>query len=315
MPLEFKKVFPSDYERIVPLLEKFDSLGVQRISKKELFKVHWESGVDFCGVQVEDNGKTVAYLGLIFSKRKIKDKEKIFCNLTNLVIDESYRGQRLTHKIIQYVQSLGSFSLTAITPIPSLYSMYKANAFKDANDFRTIFWRNPFWADSGLSKLLTEEVQMKKYLSESSLSVYNDHKQFNCQMGVFKKGEQSAFVVMKGLSGQRRKFITNRAINYMDWACRKFLKTDLLSPLMNCLEVHFCDNYEFLLANMSDFVALCGKKCALSALCIRKDFCDKYPSLYAPKNNFYHSRQMFYSKDVALEDYDTLYSEVFVLDM
>jgi hypothetical protein len=314
MPLDFKKVFPSDFEKIVPLLNKFSRGGFSGNDKRELFKLHWNSGVDFCGIQVVDGENPIAYLGLIFSQRCIRGQKQIFCNLTNLVVDERYRGQKLTHRIVQYLQSLGDFSLTAITPIPSLYSMYKSNGFVELNDYRTVFWKNSFKKTTN-GELLTEQSQIRKNVAGSSLDIYEDHRQFNCQMAVFKKGNQAAFIVMKKLSGQRRKFITNRLINYFDWACRKILKADMLSSPMWCLEVHYCDNYEFLLQNMGDFVVLCHSKYGAPAISIRQDLCDKFPSAYFLKNRFFHSRQMFYSKSVASEDYDTLYSEIFVLDM
>lgn len=312
--MEFKKVFPSDFEKILPLINKYSRNGLPNRSKEELFKFHWDSGVDFCGIQVVDGDNPIAYLGLIFSRRYIKGQKQTFCNLTSLVVDERYRGQKITHRIVQYLQSLGDFSLTAITPIPSLYGMYKSNGFIELNDFRVVFWNNSFKKNTE-GELLTGQSQIRKGIAGNILKIYDNHQQFNCQMVVFKKGDQAAFVVMKKLSGQRRKFITNRLINYFDWTWRKIFKTDLLSSAMWCLEIHYCDNYEFLLRNIGDFVALCHNKYGAPAISVRQDFCDKFPSAYFLKNRFFHSRQMFYSKSVVPEDYDTLYSEIFVLDM
>lgn len=315
MALEFKKVYPADYERIRPLLQHYVS-GEERPDKFSLlFQFHWQCSIDFCGVVVEDEGEPIAYLGVIFSDRGIKNSLEVFGNLTTLIISEKYRGQKLTHRIIQYLQSLGTFSLTAITPIPSLYSMYKSNNFADLNDSRTVFWKSPFPFKPVKAKLITGGAEIEKHLRSGSLQIYLDHKRFNCRMWVFQKNNESAFVVMKDMKAQRRKFITQRIINYLDWGFRKFFKTDLLSPITSCSEIHYCDNYPLLMNHFNDFAALAFKHPGVKAISVRQEVAMKYKPVYWWKNQFHHSRQMFFSKSVSIENYDTLYSEIFVLDM
>jgi hypothetical protein len=132
---------------------------------------------------------------------------------------------------------------------------------------------------------------------------------------LFKKGDQSALVILKDLKGQRRKFITNRWIGYMDWALRKFLRLDFFSKNMVCKEIHFCDNYAFLMAEMNGFLALTFPQLNVSAICAKKEQVLKYAPSYTLTSEFNHSRQMFFSKSVSNEDYDGLYSELFVMDM
>lgn len=315
MGLQFKKVYPTDYEHIKPLLQQYISAEEQKDKFPLLFLHHWKCSIDFCGVMVEDEGKAIAYLGVIFSDRRINEKSEVFGNLTTLIINEKYRGQKLTHRIIQYLQSQGNFSLTAITPIPSLYGMYKSNSFTDLNDCRTVFWKNPFAAKPAMARLITDGAEVEKYLTDGSLQIYMDHKRFNCRMWVFQKNNEAAFVVMKDMKAQRRKFVTQKSINYLDWGFRKFFKTDLLSPIMSCSEIHYCDNYPLLMNHFNDFAALAFKQPWVKAVSVRQEVAMKYKPVYWWKNQFYHSRQMFFSKSVPIENYDTLYSEIFVLDM
>lgn len=315
MALEFKKVFPSDYPQVLPLLEKFETAGALKEKFPLLFQFHWPCTIDFCGVMIVDEGKVIAYLGLVFSDRIIQGKPEIFANLTTLIIDSDYRGQKLTHRIVQYLQSLGNFSLTAITPIPSLYSMYKSNGFRDLLDHRVIFWKSPFLGKNSAFTLLSDKKEIAKNLTGESLRIFNDHQAFHCDLLLFKKGNQTAFLVLKDIKGQRRKFITNRWIGYLDWALRKFLRLDAFSKTMVCKEIHYCDNYAFLLANLKGFLALAYPLFQVSAICIKKEQVLNFKPAYGLVSEFNHSRQMFFSKSVSNLGYDGLYSELFVMDM
>lgn len=315
MALEFQKVFPSDYPQILPLLEKFETAGALKEKFPLLFQYHWPCSIDFCGVMIEDEGKVIAYLGLVFSDRLIQGKPEIFANLTTLIIDSDYRGQKLTHRIVQYLQSLGDFSLTAITPIPSLYSMYKSNGFRDLLDHRVIFWKSPFLVRNPACVLHSDPKEIAQNLTGESLRIFNDHQAFHCDLLLFKKGNESAMVVLKDIKGQRRKFITNRWISYMDWTLRKFLRLDLLSTTMVCKEIHYCDNYAFLLSEWKGFLALAYPLLQVSAICVKKEQVLRFAPTYGLSSEFNHSRQMFFSKSVSNEDYDGLYSELFVMDM
>ncbi|MBX2902496.1 MAG: hypothetical protein KF872_02985 [Chitinophagales bacterium] len=314
MALEFKKVYPEDYSTILPLLEKFQSAFSDE-QKRQLFKIHWKVSIDFCGVKIEDNGAVIAYLGLIFSERNFNGNTVVFCNLTSLVIDEKYRGQKLTHRIVQYLQSLGNFMLTAITPIPSLYKMYESNGFKCVSDYRTVFWKLPFY--TAAPAVVTSNWQaMAHRLTTAELAIAQTHTAYNCKVLLFSVGEKSVLLVVKNRSGQRRKFITAKVIGYIDLLCRKIARFSLLDTIMVCPEIHYCSDYKFLMQHIAAFAAAFFKAYkAYSCFCMRKEFTDKYQPKYFLTSSFLHSRQMFYSAELGSEDYDTLYSEIFVLDM
>ena len=304
-----------DYPKVLPLLEKFETAGDLKEKFPLLFQTHWPCSIDFCGVMIQDENKVIAYLGLIFSDRIIQGKSEVFANLTTLIIDSDYRGQKLTHRIVQYLQSLGDYSLTAITPIPSLYSMYKSNGFRDLQDNRVVFWKGLFGKPVVESLLLTNLDEIEKKLTGESLRIFKDHKNFNCDIWLFSKGNQSAMVILKNLKGQRRKFITNRWIGYLDWALRKFLRLDFFSKPMICKEIHYCDNYPFLMTELEVFLNLAFPVSQVVAICAKKEQVLKGRPSYSFTSEFFHSRQMFFSKTVSNLDYDGLYSELFVMDM
>lgn len=314
--MEFKKVFSSDYDFVSPLIDKFDGGSLSKEKKRLLFNSKWSSAVDFVGVMIVDKNKPIAYLGLIFSDREIDGSKQIFCNLSSLIIDPDYRGQKLSHKIIQYLQSLGNFTLTAITPIPSLYKMYESNGFQSVNDYRTAFWKHYFLKKSQSFQIFFNKDIPKQDLSTTECSILEDHLGTNCTFVLFKNKQNQAFLVLKNKIAQRRKFITNKWLNYLDYALRKSVRKGFLENVMTCPEVHYCSNYKFVLENISDFAALFFEhNKQFGSFCLRTYFVNQYQCSYPLRSNYWHSRQLFYSKELQEKDYDTLYSEIFLLDM
>lgn len=313
--MEFKKVYSADFETVYEHLLKFDQANVSKEERKKLFIKQWNVEEDFFGIMVIDKHMVIAYLGLVFSKRNINGEEKSFCNLSGLMIDEKYRGQKLTHKIVQYLQSLGDYTLTAITPIPSLYGMYKSNGFVDLNDYRCVFWKHPFLFAKSNAELVSEAEKMESLLKGEQLQIYRDHRQFNCLHLIFRIDNCDVYLILKHSKKQRRKLITNKALNYLDWLFRKMMHIDLLSKLTDIYEIHYCSNYLLLTKNINVFAALFFRLFKAPCFCMRKDFAEKHNTNYLLSNEFFYSRQMFRSSSVSADYYDTLYSEIFVLDM
>ncbi|MCS6818838.1 MAG: hypothetical protein RMJ53_04005 [Chitinophagales bacterium] len=313
MSLSFRKVYPEDYALIEPLLKKISDNPIKFMP---LFFNRWKSKESFVGVAAEQQGNVKAFLGLVFSDREINGRTLTFCNLTTLIIDESLRGQKLSYKIIEFVKSLGDFVLTAITPIPSLYNMYESQGFKRVNDFRTIFWRMPLPGASSGFKLISLNESANEILTQSERKILADHLEFNCLTLLFQSQKEHALLILKPYSAQRRKFITQRFLNYSDYAMRKIFNYSFLDTVITPLEVHYCSNYPFLLANIKAFAAhLFTLQEKIPGFFVRTFYCERFKNSYPLKNNFWHSRQLYFSEYISEEQFDTLYSEIFLLDL
>ena len=68
--MEIQKVFAHDFEGVYELIKKYDSVRNKQFYQN-LFVKHWQTEEDFFGFMIIENGKVIAYLGLIFSKREI----------------------------------------------------------------------------------------------------------------------------------------------------------------------------------------------------------------------------------------------------
>jgi hypothetical protein len=311
--MTIRKVLASDENTIIELFKKFDDTPVNHDDKRVLFKKQFNCDEDFYGLLIEDQGKVIAYLGLIFVHRQINNQLVKYCNLTSFLIDPDYRGQKLTHKMIDEVLKLGNYTITAITPIPSLYRMYESKGLVKLEDDRIIFWnkRN----SQNTWSIVQDEVEIEKILDSENKQIYLDHKKFNCEIIVLSNSKETLLVIGKVFQSQLRKFKTGRFINYLDFFTRKTVDFSFLNKAVDALEIHYCSNYQSLIDNFSQTLPLLSAHKNWKGIILRKHICslDKLKSF--KQNNFFRARQLFYSNQISNAEYDTLYSEVYVLDL
>ncbi|MFN8285113.1 MAG: GNAT family N-acetyltransferase [Chitinophagales bacterium] len=311
--MEVKKVYPPDFDKVYELLKRFENTSLQIEDFKKLFTVYWPCSVNHCGFMIEDKGKVIAYLGVLFSDRVIDGKPYVFGNLTTMIIDPAFRGQKLTHRLVQHLRDSGEYVLTAITPIPALYNMYKQSGFRDLNDFRKILWRLGTYTKAG--NYTEEPGAITAALTGEDARIYGQHAQFGGIHALFKSGGEYAHLIFKKRTSHRRKFLDLRLLNYADRALRALgLKGFLYQP-MEIYELLYSSNWpltaEHLKPIMQSFLSL--HQCA--GVGVPVWFWDKFSPKWFPASAYYHSRQMVYANNLPDEVIDVLYSEIFVLDL
>ena len=310
--MKFRKVLKEDKDDILAMFNALDSSIPSHDLKKRLFTKQFHCEEDFHGILIEDNNKIIAYLGLIFVHRKIKGEIHKFCNLTSFLIDPAYRGQKLTHRIIDEVIKLGDYTITAITPIPSLYNMYESKGLKKLSDYRTVFWktglRNKKW------KIVTDEYLIEQNLDNENRQIYKDHSKFNCVNLVISDENEYLLITGKKYHAQLRKFKTGRIINYFDFFLRKVFKKSILDKKVDTLEIAYCSDYKSLIKNFEEILSLISDSMNVEGLILREDIIDLNSLKRYKKNRFWRARQLYLSSKLEPHLYDTLYSEIFVLD-
>jgi hypothetical protein len=311
--MTIRKVIASDENTIIKLFKKFDDTPVNHDDKRVLFKKQFNCDEDFYGLLIEDQEKVIAYLGLIFVHRTINNQLVKYCNLSSFLIDPDYRGQKLTHKMIDEVLKLGNYTITAITPIPSLYRMYESKGLIKLEDDRVIFWNNR--NNQNIWSIVQDEVEIEKKLDAENKQIYLDHKKFNCEIMVLSNTKETLLVIGKVYQSQLRKFKTGKFINYLDFFTRKITGFSFLNKPVDALEIHYCSNYQSLIDNFSHTLPLLCACKNWQGIILRKDICSLEKLNSFKKNNFFRARQLFYSTQISNAEYDTLYSEVYVLDL
>lgn len=313
--MTIRKVIASDENTIIELFKKFDDTPVNHDDKRVLFKKQFNCDEDFYGLLIEDQGKVIAYLGLIFVHRQINNQLVKYCNLTSFLIDPDYRGQKLTHKMIDEVLKLGNYTVTAITPIPSLYRMYESKGLVKLSDYRIIFWRTNI--NFGYWKVVKEIKYLEKLLNKNDFQIYVDHLKFNCICMVITNGYENLLIVGKKNKAQKRKFKTGRIINYIDFFLRNLLGKSILDKTVETIDISYCSNYHILTnpLNFPEILSIISDTYSLDGLVLREDIIDLSKLKNFKQNRFWKSRQLFLSNKLQPKHYDTLYSEIFVLNL
>ncbi len=311
--MKFRKVDSGDQESILAMFNALDKSIPSHELKKRLFTKQFNCEEDFYGIVIEDNNKIIAYLGLIFVHRKIEGEIHKFCNLTSFLIDPAYRGQKLTHRIIDEVIKLGDYTITAITPIPSLYNMYESKGLRKLSDYRTVFWKTRSSYKNW--KIITEENLIEKNLDKENLQIYKDHSKFNCVNLVISDENDYVLITGKKYHAQLRKFKTGRVINYFDFFLRKVIKKSILDKKVDTLEIAYCSDYKSLIKNFKEIQWLISESINVEGLILREDIIDLKSLKRYKKNRFWRARQLYLSSKLEPHQYDTLYSEIFILDL
>jgi hypothetical protein len=215
--------------------------------------------------------------------------------------------------MIDEVLKLGNYTITAITPIPSLYRMYESKGLVKLEDDRVIFWnkRN----SQNTWSIVQDEIEIEKILDSENKQIYLDHKKFNCEIIVLSNSIETLLLIGKVYQSQLRKFKTSRFINYLDFFIRKSTGFSFLNNPVDALEIHYCSNYQCLIDNFSQTLTLLCACKNWQGIILRKDICSLEKLNSFKKNNFFRARQLFYSNQISNAEYDTLYSEVYVLDL
>ncbi len=313
--MQFRKVLSSDEQTIIDFFNELDDTVSSHEIKRRLFIKQFDCDENFHGILIEDKGKVIAYLGLIFSERTFENQIYKFCNLTSFLIDPAYRGQKLTHKIIDEVLKLGDYTITAITPIPSLYGMYEGKGLKKLDDYRSVFWK--FKGSSTLNdwKIISSESEIKKRLDEKNLKIYSDHQRFSCQTSVFSNGIETLLIIGKEISAQKRRYIAGRYINYLDFVSRKIINYSFLNKTVICHELAYCSNYQVFFDDFKFLAPAVFQAYGADGIIIRQDVLDLLPLKNYKHSIFWKARQLYFSNHLSPKQYDTLYSEIFVLDL
>lgn len=126
--IKVKKTYLYDFDKIYPLLTKFDS-PYSREDWMRIFSYDWDGAEDYVGFHLECDSRVVGFMGLIFSCRYRNDKRYAFCNITSLIVEDDYRAAAIL--LIRKLKSLDNTILTGLNPIDESYKILKMIGFSD----------------------------------------------------------------------------------------------------------------------------------------------------------------------------------------
>jgi len=175
-----EKVDCANFKGITDILTDIWASGSQEKGRK-IFEYQWARDETHCGLILKDGDRTVGFLGMIFSHRRINDKIEKFCNLTSWYVHKDYRSRAIS--MILPLRAMKDYTITDLTPAKTVYKIQDKLGFKDLDAGGRLllpFGRRLFQPRYSPTNLTHELAAIEKKLEGRNLKIFNDHKQYQC---------------------------------------------------------------------------------------------------------------------------------------
>lgn len=174
-----KKATVKDVDKLLPLLFELDSINQAHEEWERLFKLHWDDSQNYFGYVMYDGDTAVGFLGLLFSRRVVKDKINNFCNISSWIVKKEYRRQSL-HLLLPILE-LDNHTITVLTCNAGTYFITKKLGFIDLEIGQRVILPLPFLPKSKPSiNIIFDHSEIEKQLKGETLKIYHDHRNLNC---------------------------------------------------------------------------------------------------------------------------------------
>ncbi len=139
--LEVRDVFEDDFHRIhEELLVRLDP-RVARSRWERLFHHPWRDSSRPVGVALQDAGRPVGFLSLLFSPLPPEDPGSTICNLSSWVVLDEYRGSSL--RLLGPVLSHPEWTVTNLTPTEEVGRLFQRLGFRTLETHRCLLPLRP----------------------------------------------------------------------------------------------------------------------------------------------------------------------------
>jgi hypothetical protein len=191
-----KKAKEGDFESVYPLLKSLDP-SIDKATWARFFKPHWPTEEDYVGYLLEEGGKVVGFLGLLFSTRVINGNREKFCNMTTWDVKEEYRKHSLS--LLYPVLGLKDYTITNFSATPKVNVMLKKLGFNSLDEKALIIFPNPFdlLRKKNRYEVFFNNAIPSNYLNENDLNIFRDHSGYKCTHVLIKLGNVSCYFIMK----------------------------------------------------------------------------------------------------------------------
>jgi len=276
-----RKATSNDFEHVYPLFSGFHEPRPSKEEFGQLFVPRWGSDESHVGFILEENGEAVGYLGTLFSRREINGRMEKFCNLYTWIIKEEYRTEGLP--LLFQVLSMKDVTVTNFTGnrVASILTKF---GFKPIDTTLNVLLPLPALSDS--CELIFDSAHIASLLDDHDHRVFDDHREF-----------KYPFVLLKARDGLS--LLSFKKVK------RKYLPV---------LELHYLSGRDVFEKHIRHVLpTLCWQTHTLG-LMVGDHFLNgtSVPfSITIPQRQI----QLFRSATVSVEEMDTMYSELQVLNI
>ena len=201
--IKVEKVDCGNFRAINDILTDIWGTGGEDKGRK-IFECQWERDENHCGLILMDGDKTVGFLGMIFSRRRINDQVEKFCNLTSWFVRKEYRSRAIS--LILVVHGMKDYTITDLTPAKHVYQIQNKLGFKDLDAGGRLllpFGRRLFQPKHSPGYLTHDLAAIEKKLEGQSLKIFNDHKPYRCSHFLLTVKNRSCYIVYTKLKRKR----------------------------------------------------------------------------------------------------------------
>jgi len=210
--IRVEKIDCANFNGIDDILTDIWGAGSEEKGRK-IFEYQWGRDETHCGLILRDGDKTVGFLGMIFSRRRINARIEKFCNLTSWYVHKDYRSRAIS--MILSLHGMKDYTITDLTPAKNVYKIQNKLGFKDLDaEGRLLlpFGRRLFQPKYSPTNLSHDLAAIEKKLEGQNLKIFNDHKQYKCFHFLLTGKDRFCYIIYTKL---RRKRIPYAHLHYI----------------------------------------------------------------------------------------------------
>jgi hypothetical protein len=278
-----EKATPAMFEDIYPLLLDFNNPNLSKENWKLIFDYPWKSEEEGIGYVLVDDRKVVGFLGTLFSRRILGDREAKLCHTTSWIVKEQYRGESL--RLMLPLLKLRDYTINAISLSPRAYAVVERLGFTVLDVNLKLLFPVPDAAFRKDSSVITSDSdRITSILDPLDLKIYKDHLQYNCGHLVVEDAGGYCYILF---TAKRRKSVPYGHIHYIS-------NREVFLRCLNRIKLHFLYAHRFV------FLAVEERMIGTQPLPFSKVYRLKVPRMYK-------------SEVLGREQIDNLYTELVIL--
>lgn len=176
---------------------------------RRIFTHPWRADDEGVGLALFDDGRPVAFVGLIFSRMEVAGRTERLCNVTSLIADETHRAEAAM--LLLRLRSMSDCTVTNLTCNDAAYRVFTRLGYAVLDDSRTVFY--PRWrpGQHRVWRVEHDVARVRTFLSAADARVLDDHLAFAGHLLVH-AGEASCYVVY---TIGRRRLLPSARLHYV----------------------------------------------------------------------------------------------------
>ncbi len=205
--IRIERATPGDFERVLPLLERFNNLRITPERWRSLFHYSWPCDDETRGFILLDEERVVGYFGVILSERTIAGRTEKFANLTSWITLPEYRNHSL--KLFKAVATMEGRTITCVSPSKEVLPLYLKFGFRELESKAGILY--PLPSPSAPSAWFgyaatTNPAKIRARLDAPDRAIFDHHRPHPCGHLLIHNKQEYCYAVFTRTMGLRYHF-------------------------------------------------------------------------------------------------------------